>query len=85
MHSRYILKYILIKQDSDLFESINYIKDNYPNLKIRHIKEDGKYYRIKQINLSNKYFPILNEQITDNISFLYYYDNHFALNCSPVR
>ena len=74
MNSRYILKYILINKDADFMKAIEFLTDNYSDLELCSIEEDEKYYRLKQTDLSDKYFPILLEEISSDIGikFLYY-------------
>jgi len=79
MNSRYVLKYILINKDANFLNAVEFLNDNYSDLILSWFEEDDKYFKLKQTDLSEKYFPILLEEINSDlgIKFLYYSSDIF--------
>ena len=78
--SRYILQYILINKNVDkLVDSISWIMNNHPTIKIKTIDENDKYYKLPQKEESKEYFPIMRETVNKElgIDFVYYSNNIF--------
>ena len=80
MNSRYILQSILInKETNKITDALQWLLKNYKTLKMNQFDEDDNYLIITQHELSKNYFPILKQEINENLGiyFLYYSNTIF--------
>ena len=80
MNSRYILQSILInKETNKITDALQWLLKNYKTLKMNQFDEDDNYLIITQYELSKNYFPILKQEINENLGiyFLYYSNTIF--------
>ena len=80
MNNRYILQSILInKETNKITDALQWLLKNYKTLKMNQFDEDDNYLIITQHELSKNYFPILKQEINENLGiyFLYYSNTIF--------